>query len=89
MRPQRSGDEVRAAVDAATTPAARLALALASPWLPSMPARPKAVREFQLDDVDRGNRRLALAGRARPLDDLTDGSERGALARRDRAQGSG
>ncbi|MCX5016207.1 hypothetical protein OG765_35355 [Streptomyces sp. NBC_00555] len=30
MRPQRPGDEVRAAVGAATTPAARLALALAA-----------------------------------------------------------
>ncbi|MFH9199017.1 hypothetical protein ACH4KT_16430 [Streptomyces anulatus] len=28
------------------------------------------MREFQLDDVDLGNRRLVLAGRARPLDDL-------------------
>ncbi|MFD9534705.1 hypothetical protein [Streptomyces sp. NPDC060010] len=59
--------EVRAAVDAATTPAARLALALAAVHA----ARPKAVRELQLDDVDLGNRRLVLAGRARPLDDLT------------------
>jgi site-specific recombinase XerD len=59
--------EVRAAVDAATTPVARLALALAAVHA----ARPKAVRELQLDDVDLGNRRLVLAGRARPLDDLT------------------
>lgn len=34
-------------------------------------ARPKAIRELQLDDVDLGNRRLTIAGRIRPLDDLT------------------
>ncbi|GAA2820730.1 hypothetical protein [Nonomuraea rubra] len=34
-------------------------------------ARPKAIREFQLDDVDLGNRGLTIAGRTRPLDELT------------------
>jgi hypothetical protein len=34
-------------------------------------ARPKAIRELHLDDADRGNRRLAITGRTRPLDDLT------------------
>jgi hypothetical protein len=46
---------------------ARLILALAAIHA----ARPKAIRELQLDDVDLGNRRLAIAGRTRPLDDLT------------------
>ncbi|WP_329383089.1 hypothetical protein OG625_20725 [Streptomyces sp. NBC_01351] len=40
MRPQRLGDEVRAAVDAATTPAARLALALALATVHASPAAP-------------------------------------------------
>jgi integrase len=34
-------------------------------------ARPGAIRRLRLDDVDLGNRRLAIVGRARPLDDLT------------------
>ncbi|WP_413752420.1 hypothetical protein NRF20_09725 [Streptomyces sp. R-74717] len=59
--------EVRAAVDASTTPAAQLALALAAIHA----ARPKTVRELLLEDLDLGNRRLTLAGRVRPLDDLT------------------
>lgn len=59
--------EVRAAVNAATTPAAQLALALAAVHA----ARPKAVRELRIDDVDLGNSRLVIAGRVRRLDDLT------------------
>ncbi|MGW3661381.1 hypothetical protein ACWD6R_39755 [Streptomyces sp. NPDC005151] len=59
--------EVRAAVESVTTPAAQLALALAAVHA----ARPKAVRELLLDDVDLGDRRLTIAGRVRPLDDLT------------------
>jgi hypothetical protein len=59
--------EVRAALAAATTPSARLALALAAIHA----ARPKAIRELLLDDVDLGNRRLIIAGHARPLDEFT------------------
>jgi hypothetical protein len=52
---------------AATTPAARVALALAAVHA----ARPKAIRNLQLGDVDLGNRRLTIAGLTRPLDELT------------------
>jgi integrase len=63
LRPEEIGE----ATDAAATPAARLALALAAVHA----ARPKAIRDLQLADVDLGNRRLVIAGRVRPLDDLT------------------
>jgi integrase len=59
--------EINAAAAAAVTPAARLALALAAVHA----ARPKAIRELHLDDVDLGNRRLTVNGRTRPLDELT------------------
>ena len=59
--------EIAGALAAATTPAARLAIALAGVHA----ARPKAIRELLLDDVDLGNRRLIVTGRTRPLDDLT------------------
>jgi integrase len=55
------------AVGAATTPHARLFVALAAVHA----ARPGQVRAMQLSDVDLGNRRLVIAGQARPLDDLT------------------
>ena len=55
------------ATTAATTPPARLALALAAVHA----ARPKAIRELHLQDVDLPNRRLTITGTARPLDDLT------------------
>jgi hypothetical protein len=60
-------EEIDQATAAAVTPAARLAVALAAVHA----ARPKTIRELHLDDVDLGNRRMAIAGRARPLDDLT------------------
>ncbi|MGH2720716.1 MAG: hypothetical protein ACRDJO_03815 [Actinomycetota bacterium] len=60
-------EDVQTSVQAATTPVARLALALAAVHA----ARPKAIVEMRLDDVDLGNRRLVIASRARPLDDLT------------------
>ncbi|MEU7729666.1 hypothetical protein AB0B78_31190 [Streptomyces sp. NPDC040724] len=47
------------------TPAARLVLALAAVH------HAVQVAALLLDDVDLGNRRLTIAGRARPLDDLT------------------
>jgi hypothetical protein len=60
-------EEIRDSVSAATTPASRLALVLAAVHA----ARPKAIRELCLDDVELGNRRLIIGGRVRPLDDLT------------------
>ena len=59
--------EVREALAATATPAARLALALAAIHA----ARPKAIRELLLDDIDLGNRRLVITGHTRPLDDFT------------------
>jgi hypothetical protein len=59
--------EIDQAASAAVTPAARLAVALAAVHA----ARPRTIRELHLGDIDLGNRRLVIAGRARPLDDLT------------------
>ena len=59
--------QIDQATAAAVTPAARLAVALAAVHA----ARPKTIRELHLGDVDLGNRRLVITGRARPLDDLT------------------
>ena len=61
--------EIHQATSAAVTPAARLAVALAAIHA----TRPKTIRELHLGDVDPGNRRLVITGRARPLDDLTTG----------------
>ncbi len=62
-----SQDEVDQAAQAAVTPAARLVLVLAAMHA----ARVKAIRRVGLEDVDLGNRRIVIGGRARPLDDLT------------------
>jgi hypothetical protein len=62
-----SQDEVDQAAEAAATPAARLVLVLAAMHA----ARVKAIREIRLDDVDLGNRRIVIGGRAGPVDDLT------------------
>jgi integrase len=59
--------EISRAAGAATTPHARLFVALAAVHA----ARPGQIRALQLSDVDMGNRRLVIAGQARPLDDLT------------------
>src|SRR6266536_2501780 len=59
--------EIAAAVAAADTPHARVAVALAAVHA----ARHGAFRALTLDDVDLGNNRLTIAGRTRPLDDLT------------------
>jgi hypothetical protein len=67
LSPRLSQDEVNQAAEAATTPAARLVLVLAAMHA----ARFKAIREIRLDDVDLGNRRITIGGRAPPLDDLT------------------
>jgi integrase len=66
LQPLQPG-EIDQAAAAALTPAARLALALAAVHA----ARPKTIREMHLADIDLGNRRIAITGRARPLDDLT------------------
>ncbi|MGH2847655.1 MAG: tyrosine-type recombinase/integrase [Thermoleophilaceae bacterium] len=62
-----TADELARTVEAATTPQARLVIALAAVHA----ARPGAIRALTLDDVDLGNRRLVIAGRSRPLDELT------------------
>jgi integrase len=62
-----SQDEIDQAAEAATTPAARLVLVLAAMHA----TRPKSIRGLLLDDVDLGNRRMVIGGRARPVDDLT------------------
>ncbi|WP_328965564.1 hypothetical protein [Streptomyces virginiae] len=59
--------QVDRSVAAATTPAARLILALAAVHA----ARVAQIGTLMLDDLDIGNRRMTIAGRARPLDDLT------------------
>jgi integrase len=66
IQPLVSG-ELEEAVAAATTPTARLIVALAAVHA----ARVGVIRALQLDDVDLGNRRLVVAGRSRPLDELT------------------
>ena len=60
-------EQLEDTAQAATTPAARVALALAAVHA----GRPKAIRNLQLGDVDLGNRRLTIAGLTRPLDELT------------------
>jgi integrase len=59
--------QIDRSVAAAATPAARLILALAAVHA----ARVAQISTLLLDDIDIGNRRLTIAGRARPLDDLT------------------
>ncbi|WP_329580177.1 hypothetical protein [Streptomyces sp. NBC_01361] len=59
-------EQVERFVAAATTPAARLVLALAAVHA----ARVAQIATLMLDDVDLGNRRLTIAGRTRPLDGL-------------------
>jgi hypothetical protein len=59
--------EIDDATQAATTPAARIALALAAVHA----ARPEAIRSLRLDDIDLGNRRLTIGLVTRPLDELT------------------
>ena len=60
-------EDIDQATAAASTPAARLALALAAVHA----ARPRSIRELHLSDIDLGNRRLTITGMTRPLDDLT------------------
>lgn len=60
-------DETTSAVQAATTPQARLCVALAAVHA----ARPGQIHALLTSDVDLGDRRITIAGRRRPLDDLT------------------
>lgn len=60
-------DQVRQAVIAAVRPADPLIVALATIHA----ARTRAIQQMLLDDVDLGNRRIIVAGRAHPLDELT------------------
>ena len=55
-------NQIHDATQAATTPAARIALALAAVHA----ARPEAIRTLRLDDVDLGNRRLTIGSVTRP-----------------------
>ncbi|MGW4739181.1 hypothetical protein [Nocardia xishanensis] len=61
------GNQINDATQAATTPPARIALALAAVHA----ARPEAIRTLRLDDIDLGNRRLTIGSVTRPLDELT------------------
>lgn len=60
-------DEIDASVRAATSPQAKIYVALAAVHA----ARPGHIRVVRLDDVDLGNRRITIAGHERPLDELT------------------
>ncbi len=62
-----TAEQIQAAGQAAVTPDQRLAIALAAVHA----ARPKAIRELTLDDIDLPNRRITLAGHRQPLGDLT------------------
>jgi hypothetical protein len=59
--------QIRAAGQAAVTPAQRLAIALAAVHA----ARPQAIRELTLDDIDLPSRRITLAGHRQRLGELT------------------
>jgi len=62
-----TAEEIRAAGQAAVTPAQRLAIALAAVHA----ARPQAIRELTLDDIDLPSRRITLAGHRQRLGELT------------------
>jgi site-specific recombinase XerD len=64
--------EIQAAGQAAVTPAQRLTIALAA----VRAARPQAIRELTLDDIDLPGRRITLAGHRQRLGDLTDNALR-------------
>jgi hypothetical protein len=60
-------EQIARSVAVATTPQARLVVALASVHA----ARSGEIRRLLVDDVDLANRRLTIGGQTRPLDDLT------------------
>jgi integrase len=62
-----TAEQIRAVQQVAVTPAQRLAIALAAVHA----ARPMAIRELTLDDIDLPSRRLTIAGRRQPLGELT------------------
>jgi integrase len=62
--------EIRAAGQAAVTPAQRLTIALAAVHA----ARPQAICELTLDDIDLPGRRITIAGHRQRLGDLTRGA---------------
>ena len=59
--------QIRAIQQAAATPAQRLAIALAAVHA----ARPGAIRELTLEDIDLPSRRISIAGHRQPLGELT------------------
>jgi integrase len=62
-----TAEQIRAVQQAAATPARRLAIALAAVHA----ARPGAIRELTLDDIDLPSRRISIAGHRQPLGELT------------------
>ena len=62
-----TGQEIHAVQQAAVSPAQRLVVGLAAVHA----ARPKAIRELALDDVDLPSRRITIAGHPQPFGDLT------------------
>ena len=62
-----TAEEIRAAGQAAVTPARRLAIALAAVHA----ARAKAIRELTFDDIDLPSRRITIAGHRQRLGELT------------------
>jgi len=62
-----TAEDIRAAGQAAVTPAQRLAVSLAAVHA----ARPKAIRELTLDDIDLPSRRITIAGHRQRLGELT------------------
>jgi hypothetical protein len=62
--------QIQAVQQAAVTPAQRLAITLAAVHA----ARPQAIRELTLDDLDLPSRRITLAGRPQPLSGFTRGA---------------
>ena len=76
-----TAEEIRAAGQAAVTPAQRLAIAPAAVHA----ARPKAIRELTLDDIDLPSRRITIAGHRQRLGELTCNAAAGVLALADAA----
>ena len=62
-----TAEQIRAVQQAAATPAQRLAIALAAVHA----ARPGAIRELTLDDIDLPSRRITIAGHRQRLGELT------------------
>jgi integrase len=62
-----TAEQIRAVQQAAATPAQRLAIALAAVHA----ARPGAIRELTLEDIDLPRRRISIAGHSQPLGELT------------------